>query len=189
MKHIVITGKIGSGKTTLARQIIRHSSKYQLSKPVVHIEIDDIVRFWHTQNSVQLALKKTWKKNGVYINHVSPLSIQKFQILFKNTPPQTYRAWQCLEQLFHPLLSKFISKTIHKTQNQKGTIVWDAALGFLFPKSSGNKGNIKHIHIGSSSLYKTLFLLRKYRNQSYKKSLFILKRQSMNTKRLKPTCF
>lgn len=174
MDNYCISGNIGSGKSLLCRQIVSRNI-FGYKSPIVWIEIDEVVRFWHSQNKIKNSLYRAWKKNGVVCVKGSK-KISKNRILFFSNYQQKYRAWSTLELLFHRLITLFITETIGKTKKQKGTLLWDMALEQLFPKNI----NVQHIKIIPKKKYETCFLLKKYRGITFRNSLFFMEKQKIN---------
>lgn len=173
MDNYCIFGTMGSGKSIFCKRIIlqkKYNSSF--SYPILWIEIDEVVHFWHSQKRIRDELYRIWKKNGV-ISVKQNERISKNKILFFSYSLQKKRAWKSLEILFHSLLRKFIQETIEKKKNKKGSILWDMALSDLFPKNK----KVQYIHMPSKSVYETIFLLKKYRGVEMKKILFFLQKQ------------
>ncbi len=179
MKNFCIYGEIGSGKSIFCKNIMRNKNiSHSFPRPLFHIEIDEIVHYWHHFSFIKKKLYRNWKKGGISIFYGGSKKgkiKRKKHILFFSSKQQKKRAWNILEQLFHPLITQFIAETQKKTRNNKGSLLWDMALPEIFPQNHSDE--IIFIHISSKSLYETLFSLKKYRNFSYEKTLFFLKKQ------------
>ncbi|HID92348.1 TPA: AAA family ATPase [Candidatus Peregrinibacteria bacterium] len=177
MQIICISGKIGSGKTTFSHKFIQNLSHYQIhKKSILYIDIDNFVHLY---------------KNEVYKKlHIKHKKLQK--ILFYSGSHKNFlteKTWYNLNKIFKPIIINYIKNIIQKN-TQKNTshykiIIFDIALQNYFIEAINKisiqnnmhkKLNIHYINL-ENSLYTKLFLLQKYRNISFSKTVKILQQQ------------
>lgn len=174
MKIICISGKIGMGKTLLSQKIIQniHKTKFH-KKYILYENIDDFVKNIHTKKQTNMKkLQKILFYSGSHKNR------------------QTEMTWQQINKKFKPIIQEYIYKII--TKNYKSytykIIIFDLALQsycteVIHKINIKNIKNINFININLKtnkykSLYTQLFLLKKHRKISYKKSIKILHQQT-----------
>ena len=173
MKIICISGKIGSGKTTFSKKIIHNISQYKIHrKYILYINIDNFVKLIYSKQIIQKQLKITQKK--------------LHKILFYSGSQKNFisdKTWYTLNKVWKPYIQNYIFSILKNTQKYK-YIIFDIALKNYFTEVIQNTHiprnisySIQHFII-KNNLYKKLFLLKKYRNIQFHKSLKILQQQT-----------
>ena len=173
MKIICISGKIGSGKTTFSKKIIHNISHYKIHKKyILYVNIDNFVKLVYSKQIIQKQLKITQKK--------------LHKILFYSGSQKNFisdKTWYTLNKVWKPYIQNYIFSILKNTQKYK-YIIFDIALKNYFTEVIQNTQihhhisySIQHFTI-QNNLYKKLFLLKKYRNIQFRKSLKILQQQT-----------
>jgi adenylate kinase family enzyme len=174
MQILCISGKIGSGKTTISKKIIQNISRYTINKKyILYVNID---HFANTQKNkiykqLQINTEKLQKQLFYFGSHKNFL---------------TEKTWNTLNTKFKPVILHYIKNILE--QNTKNNyskyklIIFDIALQNYFTeaiKEIKTLKNISYINLDNkhNSIYTKLFLLQKYRKISFQKTLKILQQQ------------
>ncbi len=178
VKIICVSGKIGTGKTTLCKKLIHtiHTTKFHKDY-IQYINIDNFVHNIHKKlNTNSEKLQKILFYSGNHNNFT------------------TNQTWFLLNKKFKKLIISHISNILKHTKNNpyinQKLIIFDIAIKYYFTTAinilnkklntnTEKKLNIKYIDLDleQNSLYKKLFLLKKQRNFSFQKTLKILQQQ------------
>ncbi len=165
MYVICISGKIGSGKTTFAKKIVHELAHYKIHKKyIAYINIDTFTN--HHKKSVYKMLNKT-------SSHIQ-------KILFfsgSHSHYSTKKTWYELNTYFKPLIIHYIQNVLRTALFRYKYIIFDIAIQKYFKEAVKQKHfPITYITL-HNALYTKLFLLKKYRNIPFHKSLKILQQQ------------
>lgn len=153
MKNIVITGKIGTGKTRLAKKICRNCSSH-----CVYINVDDLAKIFlpgFLRRQKNFSTKSELKR-----------------ILFFASPKIQQKTWNDLEKYIHPRVQEEIFSIQKFFRYKNIVLVWDVALAekFFF-------GDTYVVSVPMKPLYSHVFSLKKYRKISYREIFGFLRRQ------------
>jgi dephospho-CoA kinase len=179
MKIIFILGKIGSGKTIFSNKLKNNNFLY-LRKPLIFIEIDKFVKEIYENKLYEKKLILLSKKYGIKWSNT-----KRYKLLFNSIEVIKNKAWKIIEIFFNPIITNYIKTKILKNNKKKGNMIFDLALPNLIPKKIDNFCLNKKYILTNKQKYPSIYLLRKYRNFSYRKSLFLINLQNNIYKQVK----